>query len=74
MLKHSLLKGGSDMTHIELLNDQGKDLTLADLQCRRDPCHPELGGGGYTLGAPVVEVEGSELVEPIGPIQPCSWP
>lgn len=63
------------MTHIELLNDREKDQTLADLQCRRDPCHPELGGGGYTLGAPDLgEADDPIVGEPLGPIQPCSWP
>ena len=60
------------MTHIELLNDREKDQTLADLQCRRDPCHPELGGGGFTLGPPDLGgVEGEIIGEPI---QPCVWP
>jgi hypothetical protein len=60
------------MTHIELLNDQGNEQTLADLQCRRDPCHPELGGGGLTLGPPEAEEEEGQIV--VGPIQPCVWP
>jgi hypothetical protein len=60
------------MTHIELLNDRDNEKVLADLQCRRDPCHPELGGGGFTLGPP--EAEEGDDAEVFGPIQPCVWP
>jgi hypothetical protein len=60
------------MAHIELLNTNS-ELTEKELHCHRDPCHPELGGGGHTMGTPTAEQEHEEeAVE--GPIQPCHWP
>jgi len=59
------------MAHIQLLNKKSEEYTEKSLldNCRRDPCAPEIGGGGYTMGAPVYETEEVE-----GPIQICTWP
>ena len=59
------------MAHIELLNSNS-ELLEKELHCHRDPCIPEVGGGGSTLGAPVAEADEEEAVSI--PIQPCHWP